>query len=47
MKKFLKFMLCAVFLGGLIFMFDFLGICDLSSLLHFKNKDNKNTDDAN
>ncbi len=39
-RNIIKCIVGAVFLGGLLFILDFLGICDISSILKFHKKEN-------
>ncbi len=44
-KNIIKATVGIVFLGGLLFVLDFLGICDISSILKFHKKEK--SDDEN
>ena len=38
-KNIIKAVVGVVFLGGLLFVLDFLGICDISSVIKFHKKE--------
>lgn len=40
-KNVILTLVCMIFLGGIIFLLDFLGICDLTPLIKFRREEKK------